>query len=66
MNNIVDLDNNMNLSYNYTESNTTALTNLEKPATLYLHGLSFNNPRILRNNDVCPVSVGNNFHHLLI
>jgi hypothetical protein len=50
---IVDLDSNTKILHNFIKINTTALTSLEKPATLYLYGLTFNNPRILRNREIC-------------
>ena len=56
-NNVIDLNSNIELSDNFIEINTTALTSLEKPATLYLTGLDFENPRILRNGEICPASI---------
>lgn len=56
-NNIVDLDSNVNISHNHIEVNTTKLTSLETAATLALYGLSFNNPRILRNSEPCSASI---------
>ncbi len=55
--NIVDLDSNVNISYNRIEINTTKLTSLNKSATLYLYNLSFENPRILRDGALCPSSI---------
>ena len=55
--NIVDLNSNVNISYNYIEINTMALTSLEKPVTLYLYGLTFSNSRVLRNGEVCSASI---------
>lgn len=55
--NLLDLDNNTNISQNRIELNSTALPNFDKPATLYLYNLTFSNPRILRDGVVCPSSV---------
>lgn len=57
VNNTIDLDNNINIGNNLIEINITALTSLNKSATLYLYGLGFNNPRILRNGEVCSSSI---------
>jgi hypothetical protein len=52
--NLVDLDTKTNISFNRIEINTTALPNFNKPATLSLYGLTFTNPRILKDGVVCP------------
>jgi len=54
---ILDLDTNTNISSNRIELNSTALQNFNKSATLILYGLSFSNPRILRDGSVCPSSI---------
>jgi len=51
--NIVDLDSNVNISFNRIEANTTNFTSLGKSATLYLYNLIFSNPRILKNGEIC-------------
>jgi len=51
--NIVDLDSNVNISFNRIEGNVTNFTSLGKSATLYLYNLSFSNPRILKNGEIC-------------
>ena len=53
----VDLDSNVNISNNWIEINTDKLTSLKKQAVLYLYNLSFSNPRLLRNGEVCPSSI---------
>jgi len=55
--NIVDINANVNISTNRIEINSTAMPNLNKSATLYLYGLNYSNPRILRNGEVCPASI---------
>jgi hypothetical protein len=54
---LVDLDANANISLNKIYLNSTALPNFNKPATLYLYGLSFTNPQILKDGTVCPDSI---------
>jgi len=51
---VLDLDSYINISQNRIEVNSTALPNFNKQATLSLYGLSFNNPRILRDGALCP------------
>jgi hypothetical protein len=53
----VDIDHNVNISFNRIEINSTALPNFNKPATLSLYNLTFSNPRILRDGAVCPSSI---------
>ena len=52
-----DFDNNINISSNRIELNSTALPALNKSATLQLYGLTFTDPRILRDGAVCPSSI---------
>ena len=54
---VLDLDTNTNISFNRIELNSTALPNFDKSATLILYGLSFSNPRILRDGSVCSSSI---------
>ena len=49
----VDLDKNVIIAFNLIEIDSSIMTNLDKPATLYLYGLTFNTPRILRNGNPC-------------
>jgi hypothetical protein len=51
--NEINLDSNINISSNKIELNSTALPNFNKEATLYLYGLNFSNPQILKDNVVC-------------
>jgi len=51
--NIVNIDNNTNLSFNKIELNSGTLPNFNKSSTLWIYNLSFSNPRILRNNEIC-------------
>ena len=53
----IDLDSNVIISHNLIEINIANLPSLNKPAILYLYNLDFNNPRILRNNEVCLSSI---------
>lgn len=55
--NILFLDNYTNISFNRIEINSTALPNFNKSATLSIYGLTFSNPRILRDGVVCPDSI---------
>ena len=55
--NAVDLDAYTNISDNLININTTALPNLNKSATLYLYGLTFSDPRILRDGELCPDTI---------
>ena len=52
-----DLDTYVTISSNRIELNSTALSSLNKSATLTLTGLSFSNPRILRDAAVCPSDI---------
>ena len=55
--NIIDLDSSANISSNLIEINTTALTSLEKPATIYFYNLTFDDPRVLKDGVACPDSI---------
>jgi len=55
--NLIDLDTNINISLNRIYINSTALPNFNKSATLYLYGLSFTNPQILKDGAICSVSI---------
>ncbi|MBU2612125.1 MAG: hypothetical protein KKB62_00200 [Nanoarchaeota archaeon] len=55
--NFVNISKNVIISSNHLEINTTALPNFNKSATLYLYNLSFSNPRILMNGEICPPSI---------
>ncbi|MFH1787277.1 MAG: hypothetical protein ABH811_00575 [archaeon] len=52
--NKLDLDSNINISFNRIELNSTSLNNFNKSATLYIYNLSFSDPRILRDGEICP------------
>ncbi|MEK6984159.1 MAG: hypothetical protein AABX33_06305 [Nanoarchaeota archaeon] len=52
-----DLDNLVNLSSNKIELNATALAVLNKSSTMYIYGLTFSNPRILRDGSICTSSI---------
>ncbi len=54
---LIDLDTNTNISSNRIELNSIALPNFNKSATLWLYGLSFSNPRILKDGAVCPSTI---------
>lgn len=49
----INITTSINISDNRIEINSTALPNFNKSATLYLHNLTFSNPRILRDGSVC-------------
>jgi len=55
--NLLDLDTNVNISFNRIELNSTALPNFNKPSTLELYNLVFSNPRILKDGSVCDSSI---------
>ncbi|MGV8151966.1 MAG: hypothetical protein ACP5OG_02705 [Candidatus Nanoarchaeia archaeon] len=55
--NLLDLDYYTGISSNNIELNSNFLPNFNKSATLSLYGLSFNNPRILKNGELCPESI---------
>ena len=52
-----NLDNNTNISKNRIEINSTALPNFNTSATLYLYNLTFSDPRVLRDDSVCPDTI---------
>lgn len=53
----VDIDSNVNISYNRIEINVTSLPNFNKSAEIYLYNLTFTDPQILRNDEICPASI---------
>ena len=55
--NKADLDSYINISDNRIELDSDALPNFNTNATLYLYGLAFSNPRILRDETVCPPTI---------
>ncbi|VVB82383.1 Nucleoporin autopeptidase [uncultured archaeon] len=55
--NLINLDLYTNISSNRIELNSTALPNLNKPSTIWLYGLTFSNPEILKDGIVCPDSI---------
>ncbi|MFA5952963.1 MAG: hypothetical protein WC812_00020 [Candidatus Pacearchaeota archaeon] len=52
-NNSINLNNYINISFNRIEINSTALPNFNKSAQLKFYSLSFSNPRILKDGNVC-------------
>ncbi|MBD3262797.1 hypothetical protein GF374_00265 [Candidatus Woesearchaeota archaeon] len=54
---VIDLDSNINISYNHIEVDPTKLTSLNRSAVLYFYNLKFTNPRILRDGSVCPANI---------
>ncbi len=54
---VVDVENNVNILFNRIELNADELPNFNVSSTLWLYGLNFTNPRILRNGVVCPDSI---------
>ncbi len=54
---IVDLDSNSNISSNRIELDPINLPNFNKSATLWLYGLTYSNPKILKNGESCPASI---------
>jgi len=57
--NFVNLDLYTNLSYNRIEINASAdaLDNFNKSAVINMYGLNLTNPRVLRNDEICPASI---------
>lgn len=51
---VVDLDSYINISLNAISIDSAALPNFNKPATLSFYNLSFSDPRVLVNGEVCP------------
>lgn len=55
--NLLDLDSNTELAFNYAGINSSVIPNFNVPSTIWLYNLSFTNPRILRDGVVCPPSI---------
>jgi hypothetical protein len=55
--NLLDIDSNINISFNRIELNSTELPNFNKSATLWLYNLTFTTPRILKDGVVCPSTI---------
>jgi len=55
--NEVDLDKNINISFNRIELNPTALPNFNKPATLWIYNLVFTDITILKDGSLCPPTI---------
>ena len=53
----IDLDSNTNFSFNRIFINSTALPNFNKSATLTLRDLTFTNPRVLRDGELCSSAI---------
>jgi len=53
----LDLDRFINITSNKIELDSTVLMELNKSATLYLYGLTFANPRVVRDGIVCPSTI---------
>jgi hypothetical protein len=53
--NLLDLDNNTQISNNLITINATAIPNFNKPSTIWIYNLGFNNPRILLNGNLCSI-----------
>lgn len=51
--NILDIDSNADISFNRIEIDSGNLPNFNKQSSLELYNLSFTNPRILKNGEVC-------------
>jgi len=51
--NILDLDSNTQISQNNITLNSVELPNFNKPATIWLYNLEFDNPQILKDGIVC-------------
>jgi len=49
----VDFDSNVDISGNYISLNSTALPDFNRAATLYLHNLTFANPKIIKDGIEC-------------
>tara|TARA_Y100000310_G_C20701809_1_gene830650 strand:- start:2507 stop:4969 length:2463 start_codon:yes stop_codon:yes gene_type:complete len=54
-----DINTYVNISSNWIEINSTVLTQLNKTATLTLYDISFANPRILKDRELCPATICN-------
>jgi len=57
VNRVVDLDSNVNISFNWIQINVTRLTSLTGSAVLSLYNLTFTNPRVLMGKNPCPLSI---------
>jgi hypothetical protein len=53
----VNLNAYVNISFNHIELNSSAILGLNKSAKLKLYNLTFSNPRILINGEICPASI---------
>ena len=53
---VLDMDTNVNISFNKIYVNSSALSEFNTSAVLTLYNLTFSNPRILRDGNVCNVS----------
>ncbi|OGJ21608.1 hypothetical protein A3K73_02945 [Candidatus Pacearchaeota archaeon RBG_13_36_9] len=49
----LDLDSNTNVSFNRIELDATNLPNFNKPSTLWLYGLTYSNPKVLKDGANC-------------
>ncbi|MEM4259392.1 MAG: hypothetical protein QXS38_01345 [Candidatus Pacearchaeota archaeon] len=49
----LDLDNKTNISFNRIEINASGLPNFDIPATIWFYGISFTNPRVMRDGSAC-------------
>jgi sporulation protein YlmC with PRC-barrel domain len=58
-----DINRNVNISFNRIEINSSALPQLNKSAKLSLYNLTFSNPRLLRDGNICsePVCIEENY-----
>jgi hypothetical protein len=57
--NVVDLDSNVNISYNYVKINTTRLTSLDDLAVISVYNVFVQNPRVLKDKTGCPSYICN-------
>jgi len=55
--NQIDLDTHTNFSFNRVEINSSALSNFNKSATLWLYNLTWEEPQIQRDGEDCPSTV---------
>ncbi|MCL5018622.1 MAG: hypothetical protein M1416_02565 [Candidatus Pacearchaeota archaeon] len=53
----IDINSYINISSNRIAINSTALPNFNKTATLSLYDLTFSDPRILREGNICPSTI---------
>ncbi|MCK4552811.1 hypothetical protein KAT80_01260 [Candidatus Pacearchaeota archaeon] len=54
---ILDLDSYTNITLNNIGLNSNTLPNFNKPATIWMYNLAFSNPRILKDDVICPSSI---------